>query len=160
MHPSNNHPAHPPTTITTGETVFVTTKASHVHSPATLPTFAKCADKIILQHSAQTQHLLSSDPDNEWPSNPLPVHITTPSQPPLFTLGRLRKGCIDFRLPFGLRSSPCIFTRFTDALCWILQNVDHLPYTIHYANDYFYSTFVCLSVRMRHFFSETVNPLA
>ena len=45
---------------------------------------------------------------------------------------------IDFRLPFGLRSSPCIFTRFADALCWILQNVYHLPYTIHYADDYFF----------------------
>ena len=48
-------------------TVFVTTKASYVHSPATLPRFAKSADKVILQHSAQTRHL-SSDMDNEWPS--------------------------------------------------------------------------------------------
>lgn len=45
---------------------------------------------------------------------------------------------IDFRLPFGLRSSPGIFTRFADAVCWILQNVYHLPYTIHYADDYFF----------------------
>ena len=47
---------------------------------------------------------------------------------------------IDFRLPFGLRSSPCIFTRFADAVCWILQNVYKLPYTIHYADDYFFVT--------------------
>ena len=47
---------------------------------------------------------------------------------------------IDFRLPFGLRSSPGIFTRFADAVCWILQNIYHLPYTIHYADDYFFVT--------------------
>ena len=47
---------------------------------------------------------------------------------------------IDFRLPFGLRSSPGIFTRFADAICWILQNVYNLPYTIHYADDYFFVT--------------------
>ena len=45
---------------------------------------------------------------------------------------------IDLRLPFGLRSSPCIFTRFADAICWILKNVYNLPYTIHYADDYFF----------------------
>ena len=47
---------------------------------------------------------------------------------------------VDFRLPFGLRSSPCIFTRFADAVCWILQNVYNLPYTVHYADDYFFVT--------------------
>ena len=34
---------------------------------------------------------------------------------------------IDFRLPFGLRSSPGIFNRFADAVCWILQNIYNLP---------------------------------
>ena len=45
---------------------------------------------------------------------------------------------IDLVLSFGLRSSPCIFTRFADAICWILQNVYNLPYTIHYADDYLF----------------------
>ena len=45
---------------------------------------------------------------------------------------------IDFRLPFGLRSSPGIFNRFADAVCWILQNIYNLPLTIHYSDDYFF----------------------
>ena len=45
---------------------------------------------------------------------------------------------IDFRLPFGLRSSPGIFNRFADAICWILQNIYHLKLTIHYSDDYFF----------------------
>ena len=45
---------------------------------------------------------------------------------------------IDFRLPFGLRSSPCIFNRFADAVCWILQNIYQLSLTIHYSDDYFF----------------------
>ena len=45
---------------------------------------------------------------------------------------------IDFRLPFGLRSSPGIFTRFADAVCWILQYIYQLPLTIHYSDDYFF----------------------
>ena len=45
---------------------------------------------------------------------------------------------VNFRLPFGLRSSPCIFTRLADVVCWILQHVYNLPYTVHYADDYFF----------------------
>jgi hypothetical protein len=45
---------------------------------------------------------------------------------------------IDFRLPFCLRSSPCIFNRFADAVCWILQNIYKLSLTIHYSDDYFF----------------------
>ena len=48
---------------------------------------------------------------------------------------------IDFRLPFGLRSSPGIFNRFADAICWILQNIYQLPLTIHYSDDYFFVAF-------------------
>ena len=45
---------------------------------------------------------------------------------------------VDIRLPFGLRSSPGIFTRFADAVCWIIKNVYKLPLTIHYSDDYFF----------------------
>ena len=45
---------------------------------------------------------------------------------------------IDFRLPFGLRSSPGIFNRFADAVCWILQHIYNLTLTIHYSDDYFF----------------------
>ena len=46
----------------------------------------------------------------------------------------------DFRFSFGLRSSPGVFTRFADAVCWIVQNVYKLPYTIHYSDDFFIIT--------------------
>ena len=42
---------------------------------------------------------------------------------------------VDFRFPFGLRSYPGVFTRFADAVCWIIQNIYHLPYSIHYSDD-------------------------
>ena len=45
---------------------------------------------------------------------------------------------VDFRLPFGLRSSPGIFNRFADVICWILQNIYNLKLTIHYSDDYFF----------------------
>ena len=47
---------------------------------------------------------------------------------------------IDFRLPFGLRSSPGIFNSFADAICWILQNIYNLHFTIHYSDDFFFIT--------------------
>ena len=47
---------------------------------------------------------------------------------------------VDFRLPFGLRSSPGIFTKFADAVCWIIRNIYQLPLTIHYSDDYFFVT--------------------
>ena len=47
---------------------------------------------------------------------------------------------VDFRFSFGLRSSPGVFTRFADAVCWIIQNVYKLPYTIHYSDDFFIIT--------------------
>ena len=47
---------------------------------------------------------------------------------------------VDFRFPFGLRSSPGVFTRFADAVCWIIQHVYELPYSIHYSDDFFIIT--------------------
>ena len=43
---------------------------------------------------------------------------------------------IDTRLPFGLRSSPGIFNRFADAVCWILNFIFQLPNLIHYSDDF------------------------
>ena len=59
---------------------------------------------------------------------------------------------VDVRLPFGLRSSPGIFTRFADAVCWILQNIYGLLLTIHYSDDYF---FVALHPNSAHKDFET-----
>ena len=44
---------------------------------------------------------------------------------------------IDVRLSFGGRSSPGIFNRFADLVCWVLQNVYHLLSTVHYSDDFF-----------------------
>ena len=44
---------------------------------------------------------------------------------------------VDTRLPFGLRSSPGIFNRFADAVCWIIQNVYKICNIIHYSDDFF-----------------------
>ena len=44
---------------------------------------------------------------------------------------------IDTRLPFGLGSSPAIFNRFADAVCWIIQNIYHILNLIHYSDDFF-----------------------
>ena len=44
---------------------------------------------------------------------------------------------IDTRLPFGLRSSPGIFNRFADAVCWIIQHIFNIRNIVHYSNDFF-----------------------
>ena len=67
----------------------------------------------------------------------LPVH---PSQWKFLGTRWLDYYFVDFRLPFGLRSSPGIFTRFADAVCWIIQNVYGLPYSVHYSDDFFIIT--------------------
>ena len=43
----------------------------------------------------------------------------------------------DLRLPFGSRSSPCLFNNFADALCWILASYFGLAFIIHYSDDFF-----------------------
>ena len=44
---------------------------------------------------------------------------------------------IDVRLSFGLRSSPGIFGRFADLICWVLKTVFGLDALIHYSDDFF-----------------------
>ena len=42
---------------------------------------------------------------------------------------------VDTRLPFGLRSSPYIFTALADLLLWILVYIAGIRYCIHYLDD-------------------------
>ena len=44
---------------------------------------------------------------------------------------------VDTRLPFGLRSSPAIFNRFADAICWIIKHVFNIINIVHYSDDFF-----------------------
>ena len=67
----------------------------------------------------------------------IPVH---PSQWKFLGTRWLDYYFVDFRLPFGLRSSPGIFTRFADAICWIIQYIYKLPYSVHYSDDFFIIT--------------------
>jgi len=39
-------------------------------------------------------------------------------------------------LPFGLRSSPCIFNKFATSLNWILKNICKLAHIMHYLDDF------------------------
>ena len=43
----------------------------------------------------------------------------------------------DTCLPFGLRSAPCLFNEYADALQWIVSHNYSLSNTIHYLDDYF-----------------------
>jgi len=46
----------------------------------------------------------------------------------------------DTRLPFGARSSPGIFCRYSELFQWILQNEFGIRLTCHYADDHFFVT--------------------
>lgn len=43
---------------------------------------------------------------------------------------------VDCCLPFGLRSAPCIFNRFAEALEWILRNNYGITKVLHYLDDF------------------------
>ncbi|XP_035997645.1 uncharacterized protein LOC118564320 [Fundulus heteroclitus] len=62
-----------------------------------------------------------------------PIH---PSQWHLF--GAKWKSLFYFavRLTFGCRSSPCLFDKISEALCWILLNVTKLPCVLHLLDDF------------------------
>ena len=49
----------------------------------------------------------------------------------------LNRYYFDLRLPFGSRSSPCLFNAFADALCWILVSYFSLAFVLHYSDDFF-----------------------
>ena len=40
------------------------------------------------------------------------------------------------RLTFGCRSSPNIFNKLSEALCWILYNNYRLPFILHLLDDF------------------------
>jgi hypothetical protein len=42
----------------------------------------------------------------------------------------------DTRLPFGAKSSPAIFNRYSDQFEWIMRNVFGIRWTTHYADDH------------------------
>ena len=44
---------------------------------------------------------------------------------------------IDLVLPMGMRSSPFIFTSFSDVLHWIIRNFILIPGLLHYLDDFF-----------------------
>ena len=43
---------------------------------------------------------------------------------------------LDFALPFGLRSAPCIFNTLADLFVWALQNNYYAEYLLHYLDDF------------------------
>ena len=43
---------------------------------------------------------------------------------------------MDKQLPFGLRSAPFLFNELAKALHWIITNNYHIPYLIHYLDDF------------------------
>ena len=47
---------------------------------------------------------------------------------------------VDVRLPFGRRSSPFIFSKFSDSLLWILIFVFGIPIILHCLDDYLLSS--------------------
>ena len=59
-----------------------------------------------------------------------------PAQWILLGICWLNRIFIDTRLPFGLRSSPAIFNKFADAICWIIQNVFKITNIVHYSDDF------------------------
>ena len=48
---------------------------------------------------------------------------------------------VDTRLPFGCRSSPFIFNRFADLLCWIFIMYGGVAFLIHYLDDFFFTNY-------------------
>ena len=91
-----------------------------------------------------------------------PVH---PSQWSLLGFCWNQQFFFDTRLPFGSRSSPCIFNTFADLLWWILINVGGICWLIHYLDDFL----ICAPTRelclndmetMQAMFSELGVPLA
>ena len=63
----------------------------------------------------------------------MPLH---PTQWHLFCVEWKGKFYFSVRLTFGCRSSPFIFNTLSEALCWILLNVDKLPFVLHLLDDF------------------------
>jgi len=63
----------------------------------------------------------------------VPVH---PSQWHLLGMKWEKRFYFAVRLPFGSRSSPSIFNRVSEALCWILLNRVRVPALLHLLDDF------------------------
>ena len=82
----------------------------------------------------QEKNCLMSKLDIQHAFRLLPVITTQLILLRIFWLGKF---FVDTRLPFGLRSSPGIFNRFADAVCWIIQSVYNIKNIVHYSDDFF-----------------------
>ena len=80
------------------------------------------------------KHCLMSKIDIKHAFRLLPVK---PAQWILLGICWLGQIFIDTRLPFGLRSSPGIFNKFADVVCWIIRNIFHVKNIVHYSDDFF-----------------------
>nr|XP_040033418.1 uncharacterized protein LOC120819784 [Gasterosteus aculeatus aculeatus] len=63
----------------------------------------------------------------------VPIH---PAQWHLFGIRWEAKFYFAVRLTFGCRSSPCIFNKVSEALCWILLNRAKIPSVLHLLDDF------------------------
>ena len=90
-------------------------------------------DDIVKHVIRQGRGALLYKVDMQHAFRNIPVH---PSDWPL--LGMVWDGqyYFDKVLPFGLRSSPAIFNKFAEAVCWILRNEYNLPGLEHYLDDF------------------------
>ena len=62
-----------------------------------------------------------------------------PAQWPLLCFRWADRFFVDTRLPFGCRSSPCIFNSFAGALAWMFIHLAGVVYLLHYLDDFFFA---------------------
>ena len=62
-----------------------------------------------------------------------------PAQWPLLCFRWADRFFVDTRLPFGCRSSPCIFNAFAGALAWMFIHLAGVVYLLHYLDDFFFA---------------------
>ena len=91
-------------------------------------------DKATELVRSQGKNCLMSKLDIQHTFRLLPVLLSQMILLGIFWLGQF---FVDTRLPFGLRSSPGIFNRFADAVCWIINFVYNIKNVIHYSDDFF-----------------------
>ncbi|XP_062383578.1 uncharacterized protein LOC134071030 [Sardina pilchardus] len=91
----------------------------------------------------------------------MPIH---PADWPLFCVKWQSKFYFAVRLTFGCRSSPHIFNCLSEALCWILLNVCHLPFVLHLLDDFLLIDFPAKTSSvldvLRNVFQELGVPLS
>jgi len=63
----------------------------------------------------------------------IPVH---PADWNLLAIYWKQQFFVDTCLPFGLRSAPCLFNRFTNTIHWTLENNYNIPHILHFLDDF------------------------